>query len=156
MCVNFQGKRTTLTFLAQICPKMSFRVGISENWCWNNNQHPWDTIRANFQTKQTTDFLSPKLPKNGFLGRNFKNQSLDSESAPETDHVSQFLLIMDNFEVFGLNLGKLPKFDILVRILRVLQRAGWRLKWAGWRWMELGGGWNELDRGGSSWVELGA
>ena len=25
-------------------------------------------------------------------------------------------------------------------MLKVLQRAGWRLKWAVWRWMELGGG----------------
>ena len=40
--------------------------------------------------------------------------------------------------------------NILVQILlRVLQRAGWRLKWAGWRWVELGGG-------GWSWVEVGA
>ena len=28
--------------------------------------------------------------------------------------------------------------NILVQILlKVLQRAGWRLKWAGWRWVEL-------------------
>ena len=43
--------------------------------------------------------------------------------------------------------------DILVRILlRVLQRAEWRLKWAEWRWMELGEGWKELGGGGWSWV----
>ena len=48
-------------------------------------------------------------------------------------------------------------YDILVLItLRVLQRAGWRLKWAGWGWMELGGGWNELGEGGWSWVEVDA
>ena len=40
-------------------------------------------------------------------------------------------------------------------LLRVSQRAGWRLKWAWWTWMELGGGWNELGGGGWSWVELG-
>ena len=28
MCTNFQTKRTTLTFWAQICPKMDFGVGI--------------------------------------------------------------------------------------------------------------------------------
>ena len=28
MCVNFQLKRTTLTFFAQICPKMDFEVKI--------------------------------------------------------------------------------------------------------------------------------
>ena len=30
MCANFQAKWKTFTFLAQICPKMYFRVGISE------------------------------------------------------------------------------------------------------------------------------
>ena len=40
-------------------------------------------------------------------------------------------------------------------LLRVLQRAGWRLKWAGWRWVELSGGWNKLGEGGWSWVEVG-
>ena len=28
MCVNVQAKRTILIFLAQICPKMNFMVGI--------------------------------------------------------------------------------------------------------------------------------
>ena len=70
-----------------------------------------------------------------------------------------------NFQSKGTFLNFLAKIcgncpimcNILVQILlRVLQRAGWRLKWAGWRWVELGGGWNELGGGGWSWVELGA
>ena len=52
------------------------------------------------------DFLSPNLPKNGFWGQNFKNQSLDSESAPPTYLVSQFSVKMDNSEFFGLDLGR--------------------------------------------------
>ena len=36
--------------------------------------------------------------------------SLDSESAPPRYHVSQFSVKMDNFEFFGLNLGKLPNY----------------------------------------------
>ena len=56
------------------------------------------------------DFLGPSLPKNGFWDRNFKNLSLDLESAPPRYHVSQFLVKMDNFEFFGLNLGKLPNY----------------------------------------------
>ena len=62
MCANFQAKRTTLTFSAQI------------------------------------------LPENGFWGRNFKNLGADSESAPPKDHVCQFSIKMDNFELFDLNL----------------------------------------------------
>ena len=37
------------------------------------------------------------LPKNEFWGRNFKNLSLDSESAPQIYHVCQFSVKMDNF-----------------------------------------------------------
>ena len=56
------------------------------------------------------DFLGPNLPKNGFWGCNFKNLSLDWESAPPKYHVSQFSVKMNNFEYFGLNLGKLPNY----------------------------------------------
>ena len=56
------------------------------------------------------DFLSPNLPKNGFWGQNFKNLSQDSESTPPTYLVSQVSVKMDNFEFFGLNLGKLPNY----------------------------------------------
>ena len=37
------------------------------------------------------EFLGPNLPKNGFLGRKFKNLSLDLESASLRHHVYQFL-----------------------------------------------------------------
>ena len=54
------------------------------------------------------DFFSPNLCKNEFWGRNFKNLSLDLESAPPGYHVCQFSVKMDNFEFFNLNLGKSP------------------------------------------------
>ena len=40
LCDHFPAKQTTLTFLAQICPKIDFGVGI--------------TMCANFQAKQKT------------------------------------------------------------------------------------------------------
>ena len=79
------------------------------------------------------DFFYPNLPKNGFWGWNFKNLSLDSESEPPRYHACQFSVKIENFEFFGLNLGKLPNYVLIT--LRMLQRAGWRLKRAGWRWM---------------------
>ena len=94
--------------------------------------------------------FQPKSAQNGFWGRN-------SESTPPIYHVCQFLVKMDNFYFFGLNLGiwaNYVKFgpitwNTLVQILfMVMQRAKWRLKWASWRWIELGGG-------GWSWVEVG-
>ena len=56
------------------------------------------------------DFFGPNLPKKGFWGQNFKNLSLDSESAPSIYHVCQVSVKMDNFLFFGLNLGKFPNY----------------------------------------------
>ena len=64
-----------------------------------------------FQIKRTNlTFLGPNLPKNGFWSQNFKNLSVDSESTLPRYHVSHFSVKMDNFEFFGLNLGKLPNY----------------------------------------------
>ena len=54
------------------------------------------------------EFLGPNLPKNEFWGRNFKNLNLDLDSTLPIYHVYQFAVKMDKFEVFGLNLEKLP------------------------------------------------
>ena len=124
MCANFQLKRTTLTFLAQICPKrklgfeiqktnVGIRISILEIPCvpiFRQNGQLWifgpkfaqkwilgskfEKSKSGFRisileilTHQFFDktdnfeFLDPNLPKNGFWGRNFKNLSLDSESA---------------------------------------------------------------------------
>ena len=66
---------------------------------------------ATLQAKlKTFDIFDPNLPKNGFWGKNFKNLSADQESAPPRCHVYQFSVKTDNFESFGLNLGKLPSY----------------------------------------------
>ena len=106
MCTIFQTKRTSLTFWAQICLKMDFRVKISKTYVWTRNQHPWDTMCTNFQRKQRTLNFGPKLPKNGFWGRNFKNLNLDSESASLRHYVHQFSDKTDNFQFLGPNLPK--------------------------------------------------
>ena len=105
--------------------------------------------------KDNFEFLRPNLPKNEFWGRNFQNQSLDSESAPPIYHACQFLVKMDNFYFFGLNLRKLPNYvqnvgsNIVEGVAesRVEAEMSWvevEMSWvevggAGWRWMELGG-----------------
>ena len=83
------------------------------------------------------EFLGPNFPKNRFWGQNFKNLSLDSESASLRYYVHQFSDKTDNFEFFGLNLGKLPNYvqyfgsniveDVAESWLEV-DRAGWMLK----------------------------
>ena len=52
------------------------------------------------------EFLGPDLPKNRFWGQNFKNLSLDSESASLRYYVHQFSDKTDNFEFLGPNLPK--------------------------------------------------
>ena len=76
--------------------KSGFGIGILEILCapiFTQNGH-------NFK------FLGPNLPKNGFWGQNFKNLSLDSESASLRYYVHQFSEKMDNFEFLGPNLPK--------------------------------------------------
>ena len=69
----------------------------------------------------------------------------------------QFSVKMENFEFFGLNLGKLPNYVRYFRSNNVegaaeiwvgVDGAESRLKRAGWMWMELGGT-------GRRWMELG-
>ena len=156
MCTNFQAKQTTLTFLAQICPKMDLGLEIQKT----NVGIRISIIKLPcvpvFRKKGQLWHFRPNLPKNRFWGRNFKNLSLDWDVSPPIYHECQFSVKMDNFWFFGLTWGNCPiACNILVQILlRVLQRAGWRLKWAWWTWMELSGGWNELGRGEWSWVKL--
>ena len=52
------------------------------------------------------EFLGPDFPKNRFWGQNFKNLSLDSESASLRHYVYQCLDKTDNFEFLGPNLPK--------------------------------------------------
>ena len=111
MCVNFQLKRITLTFLAQICPKrklgseiqktnVGIRISIFEIPCvpiFRQNGQLW--------------LFGPKFAQ-GFWGQNFKNLSLDWESASLRYHVYQFSDIRDNSKVLDPNL---PKFAPIFR-----------------------------------------
>ena len=56
---QFSGKTNSFDFLSPNFPKGGSRVGNSENYCWNKNQHPRYTMCANFQSKLTTlNFLA--------------------------------------------------------------------------------------------------
>ena len=59
---------------------------------------------ANFQAKQTLFTFSAQIcPK---IDSEFQKLSPNSESAPPRYHVFKFSVKTDNFEFFGLNLGK--------------------------------------------------
>ena len=89
LCVPiFRQNENLWLFLTQICPKvdlglkildtnLGIRINMLEILCV-------PIFRDNF------DFFGPNLPKNGFLGRNFKNLSPDLESACPRYHACQF------------------------------------------------------------------
>ena len=97
MCVKFQLKGATLTFLARICPKSSLgfeiqktnvgrRISIFEIPC----------VPIFRQSKQIRRF-GLNFTKNEFWGQSFKNLSLDSKSASLRYYMYQFSVKMDNF-----------------------------------------------------------
>ena len=99
------------------------------------------------QNKQFWFFWS-KFAQKQILGWDFKNLSLDSESAPPRYHVWQPSVKMDKFAFFGLNLDKLPNYVQHFGSCKVEVVAESR-KEAGMSWMEVGGG-------GWRWVQVGA
>ena len=69
LCVHvrvcqFSGKTNSFDFFSPNLPKSESRVGNSENYCCNKNQHPRYTTCANFQSKWTTlNFLTQTCSK---------------------------------------------------------------------------------------------
>ena len=83
------------------------------------------------------------------------------ESVPPRYHLYQFLVKMDKFEFFGLNLAKLPS---CVRYSGSNDIEGVAESWveAEMSWVEVDGAegefkmsWMEVDGAGWSWVEVG-
>ena len=116
MCTNFQAKRTTLTFLAQICPKMDLRSEIQKTSVGIRISIVKMPCVPMFRKKGTILTFSTQIcSKMDFgVGQNFKNP--DSESALPRYHVCQFSVKTDNFDIFGPNL---PKYGF----------SGWNFKY---------------------------
>ena len=130
---------------------MDFGVEISKILVWIWNQHTWDALCTNFTKNGQLRSFGPKYAQKWTLGSGFQKSKSGCG-------ISTFKIpCVPIFSQSGQLLIFRPKFggpftcNILIQILlRVLQRAGWRLKWAGcrwmvligarWRWMELGGG----------------
>ena len=86
------------------------------------------------------DFFDPNLPKNEFWGRNFKSLSPDLELVSPRYYACQFSGKTDNFELFDLNLGKLPNYVQYFGSYNVEPVAeSWGESEMSWvEWMELG------------------
>ena len=94
MCINFQTKQTTLTFLAESL------ILDSESASLIYYVHQFSDKMDHFK------FLGPNMLKNWFWGQNFKNLNLDLESTFLRYYVHQFLDKTDNSEFLGPNLPK--------------------------------------------------
>ena len=106
MCINFQAKQTTLTFLVQICQRMDLGLAIQKtNVGTRISIVKMPCVRI-FKKRDNFDFFDLNLPKNKFWGRNFKHLSPDSESTLPRCHVCQFSVKTNNFDIFGPNLPK--------------------------------------------------
>ena len=100
------------------------------------------------------EFLGPNLIKNRLWGQNFRNPSLDSESASLTYYEYQFSNKTDNFEFLGPNLGKLLKY-VQYFGLNILEGVEESWVEAEISWLKVEMRWVEVDGVGWSWVEVG-
>ena len=152
MCANFQLKQTTLTFLAQICPKrklgfeiqitnVGIRISILETPCvpiFRQNGQLWIFV--------------PKFAQKWILGSKFqKSKSGFGISILE-------ILCAPIFRQNGQLWIFWPKFGEIAQLRAIFW---FKYCWGccrelGGGWNELGGGWNELGGGGWSWVEVAA
>ena len=111
MCAYFQGKRTTLTFLVLVCPKMELRLEIQKTNVGIKIKFFKILCVCQFLGKtKNFDFFYPNFPKNGYWGRNYRNLSPDLKPASPRYHMCKFSVKMNNLSFFGLNLGKLPNY----------------------------------------------
>ena len=116
MCVNFQLKRTTLTFLVQICPKRKLGFQIYKTNAGIRIGSSRYHVYYFLDKMDSFEFLDPNLPNNGFWSRNFRNLSLRSESASLGCYVDQFSGKTDNFKFLG---QVLPKINFVVGIPKI-------------------------------------
>ena len=103
---------TTLTFLAQILPKMDLRSEIQKAYVGIRISIVKMLCVPIFRKNGNFDLFDPNLPKNEIWSQNFKNLSPDSESALPRHHVCSFSVKTENFDFFGLNL---PKMEMRIR-----------------------------------------
>ena len=166
MCANFQTKRTTLTFLAQICQKRHLELEIQKtNFEIRMSilEIPWVPI---FRQNGQIWLFGSKFAQKWNLGSEFQKINvgirisiLEIPCVPTFRQNGQLCIFRSKF-------GEIVQFYVRYFSSNIVEGvaeswveaemswvevdgARWRLKWAGWRWMGLGGdGW--------SWVEVGA
>ena len=109
---------------------------------------------ANCLATRTALTFSAKFAQKWILWSKFQISKSGFEIS--TSKIPYVPVKMNNYEFFGLNLGKLHNY-LQYFCSNNVERAKWGLKWAGWRWMELveiGMSWVEVDWAGWRWLEV--
>ena len=104
MCVYFQVKQTTLTFLAQTCPKMDLRLKIQKTNVGIRMIIPEILCAPIFRQNGQLSLFRSKFAQKCILGSKFQKFKWGFGISTS----NQFSVKTGNFEFFHLNLGKLP------------------------------------------------
>ena len=145
MCANFQLKRTTLTFLAQICPKRKLGFEIQKTNVW---------IKISILEILCVPILRKNWQLWIFVPKFFQKWILESkfQKSKSGFGISTFKIpCVPIFNQSGQLLIFRPKFGEIAHLRAI---CWFKYCWGYCR--ELGGGWTELGLGGWYWVELGA
>ena len=139
MCTNFQLKRTTLTFLAQICPKrkwrfeiqktnVGIRISMLEMPCVPYFRQNWQLL-----------IFGPKFAQKWILGSDV--QESKSGFGINTSNITCVPIFSQNGQLLIFQ----PKFAEIAKLRAIF--------WSNYCWgccRELGRDWNELAGGGWS------
>ena len=79
-CVPIFRQNKQLCLFQPKLPKSGFRVGNSENYCRNKNQHPRYTMCTNFPSKWTTLHFSAQICQKKILGMEIEKSNVGIRS----------------------------------------------------------------------------
>ena len=148
---NFYAKQTTLTFLAQICPKRNLKLEIQKTNVWiriNILEIPCVPI---FRQNGHLWLFGPKFAQKWILGSKF--QKIESGFGINTSNIPRVQIFSQNGQllIFRRKFGEIDQLRAIFWF-----KYCWRCcRKLGGDWNELGGGWVELvevDGAGWSWV----
>ena len=156
MCANFQLKRTTLTFLAQICPKRKLGFEIHKTNVGIRISIFVPIFRQNGQLW----IFGPKFAQKWILGSEFQKSKsgfgINTSNIPCVPIFSQNGQLLIFWHKFGeiTQLRAIFWFKYCWGCCRELI-GGWsELGAGGWSWVEVQMSWVDVDRAGWRWMEL--
>ena len=145
MWANFKAKWTTLTFLAQICPRTNLELKIQKTNVGIGISILETPCVPIFRKNRQLWLFEPKFAQKWIFGLEFEKSKSGFEIS--TCNIPSEPIFSQNgqLQIFRPKFGEIPQLRVIF--------------WFEYCWRycrELVGGWNELVEGGWSWVEQGA